>query len=58
MTIEDKLTPEQIKNWREILVGQIGPYASIMSDEAIQAMRDMMQTRVDEIAEEMEEDDQ
>jgi len=38
----DKLTPEQIVNWRNILVGMIGPYALIMPYEDVQKMRDEM----------------
>jgi hypothetical protein len=40
------MTPEQIKNWREVLCGMIGPYALIMPDEKVIAIRDKMQERV------------
>ncbi len=40
---EEKLTPEQIKNWRTVLCGMIGPYALIMPDEKVQKIRDNMQ---------------
>ena len=43
-----KLTPEQIKNWRNTLVGVIGPYALIMPDEEVQKIRDEMQSNLDE----------
>lgn len=43
--MEQKLTPEQIKNWRNVLFGMIGPYALIAPDEDIQKMRDEMQKR-------------
>lgn len=39
---DDKLTPEQIVNWRNILVRMIGPYALIMPYEDVQKMRDNM----------------
>lgn len=41
-----KLTPEQIKNWRNVLCVQIGPYALIAPDSEIQAMKDEMQRRL------------
>ena len=44
-----KLTPEQIKNWRKILAGMIGPYAFLMPDEEVQAIRDRMQARLDKM---------
>ena len=43
---EDKLTPEQIKNWRNVLCGMLGAYAFLMSDEDVQAMRDTMQEKM------------
>ncbi len=43
------MTPEQIKNWRDILCMQLGPYALIMSDADIIAYRDMMQAKVDSL---------
>ena len=46
---EEKLTPEQIKNWRQVLVGMIGPYAMIMPDEMVQKLRDKMQKEVNEM---------
>lgn len=44
---DDKLTPEQIKNWRNALVGILGPWALIMPPEDIQAFRDKMQAEAD-----------
>lgn len=44
----EKLTGEQIQNWRKVLTGMFGPYALIMSDEQIQSYRDRMQATVDE----------
>ena len=40
--LDNKLTPEQIVNWRNILAGMIGPYALIMPYEDVQKMRDEM----------------
>jgi len=42
----EKLTPEQIKNWRKILYQSIGPYALIMSNEEVQRFKDDMQKQV------------
>jgi len=38
----DDLTKEQIENWRKMLVGQIGPWALMMPDEEVQALKDRM----------------
>jgi hypothetical protein len=47
---EDKMnnpmTPEQIKNFREVLCGMIGPYALLMPDEQVIRMRDKFQERL------------
>ena len=40
------LTPEQIKNWRNVLVGMVGPYALIMPDADVQKFRDRMQAKM------------
>ena len=40
---DDKLTPEQIENWRRVLCGMIGPYALMMPSEQIQMYRDKLQ---------------
>lgn len=39
------LSKEQIENWRKVLCHQLGPYALIMPEEQIQAIRDRMQDR-------------
>jgi hypothetical protein len=44
----NKLTPEQIKNWRNVLLGMLGPYALLMPDEDVQKMRDNMQSHFSE----------
>ena len=49
------LTPEQIENWRSVLVGQIGPYAYIMPDSEIQLRHDKMQEIADKLAKETNE---
>jgi hypothetical protein len=46
MAEEHRLTPEQIKNWRKVLCGMVGPYALIMPDEEVQKFRDKMQSAV------------
>ena len=40
---DEKLTPEQIENWRKVLCGMFGPYALIMTAEQIQLYRDKLQ---------------
>ena len=47
-SVAARLTPEQIKNWRNILCGMIGPYALIMPDGDIQRLRDQMQAKMGE----------
>lgn len=39
----NELTPEQIENWRKVLLRQIGPYALIMPVEDIRRYREMFQ---------------
>jgi len=56
MAEDEKLTPEQIENWRKILVRRLGPYALIMPVEKIQAIRDKMQRQAGEIGRAREED--
>jgi len=51
---EEKLTPEQIENWRKVLLGMLGPYALIMSVEDIQKFRDRLQDKADNIPPESE----
>jgi len=46
---EEKLSPEQLKNWRRVLVGIIGPYALMMPEEDIQKYRDKMQKQANNI---------
>ena len=46
------LTPEQIKNWRTVLCGMLGPYAIIMQDSQIQAITDNMQRKLDSLPQE------
>jgi len=49
------MTPEQVLNWRTVLVGMIGPYAFIMSEEEIYKFRDVFQAKVDLLKEESDE---
>ena len=51
----NKLTSEQIQNWRRILCLQLGPYAFIMPEEEIQAIRDKMQQETDKESKEEED---
>lgn len=44
---ENKLTLEQIENWRTILIGIVGPYALLMTAEEIQKFHDGMQQYID-----------
>ena len=48
-TVEDKnkLSDEQIENWRKVLSMTLGAYAFIMPKEDVQKMRDKMQGHVD-----------
>jgi hypothetical protein len=41
--VSGRLNAEQIKNWRNVLLGMIGPWALMMPDEDVQKMRDEMQ---------------
>ena len=43
----DKLTPEQIKNWRRILSLQFGAYALIMPEKEIQTIKDKFARKVE-----------
>ena len=43
-----EMTPEQIKNWRNILVSTLGPYALLMPDSEVQVMHDKMQAKIGE----------
>ena len=52
MSEKKGLTPEQIKNWRTILCGMIGPYAFMMPDEEVQRLRDKMQSSLDSLPDE------
>lgn len=48
-TQDIELTPEQIRNWRNLLVDMIGPYALIAPVEVIQMYRDRMQEQVNQL---------
>ena len=42
-TEKQPLTPQQVENWRRVLLHSIGPYALIMLPEEIEALRDKME---------------
>lgn len=48
--MNEPLTPQQIDNWRTMLLGMIGPYALIMPAEHIQQYRDKLQARANKLA--------
>jgi sugar-specific transcriptional regulator TrmB len=41
-----KLSPEQVANWRQVLLRVVGPYALIMPEAMVQEFRDRIQERV------------
>ena len=41
------MTPEQIQNWRKVLVGMLGPYALIMPEADVEKFRDKFQEHVE-----------
>lgn len=43
--MNEKLTPQQIENWRKAMFSVFGPYALIMPEEGIQKLRDKIQER-------------
>lgn len=43
------MTQEQIENFRKVLSVSIGPYALIMPDEEVVAIRDKMQADINKI---------
>ena len=48
--MKEKLTPEQLKNWRKVLTTMVGPYALIMPDEEIEAIRNRIQARIEKMS--------
>lgn len=38
-----QMTPEQIKNWREVLVRVVGPFAYVMPETMVREFRDRIQ---------------
>ena len=46
--MSEKLTDEQIKNWRKVLFAMVGPYALIMPEENVQKLHDKMQNDIDQ----------
>jgi len=49
MKDDNKLSSEQIENWRRVLSMMVGPYAYIMPEAEIQRHRDSMQKQVNKI---------
>ena len=47
-SLTEKLTPEQVENWRKVLTGMFGPYATLMSDEQVESYRNRMQANIEE----------
>lgn len=47
MSEPKQLTSEQIKNWRNVLCGMIGPWALMMPDKEVQQLRDKMQSNIE-----------
>lgn len=56
--MNDKLTPEQIENWRKILCISLGAYALIMSPEQIQQYKDRLQALANYIPEDSDTKDE
>ena len=46
-----QLSPEQIKNWRQVLVQVVGPFALIMPESMVHDLRDLYQKRIDQLVE-------
>ena len=44
----EKMTKEQIENFRKVLVLTLGAYALIMPDEQVIAIRNRMQSQIDQ----------
>ena len=44
-----RLTPEQIENWRNLLLITLGPIALYLSEDKIQSYRDQMQRKANEL---------
>ncbi len=44
-----KLSPEQIKNWRDVLYHMVGPYALVMPEEMVQEFRDRFQGMAEQL---------
>jgi len=48
--MRERLTPEQLKNWRKVLTTMVGPYALIMPDEQIETIRNRIQARIEKMS--------
>ncbi len=47
--MSDKMTEEQIENWRKILLPMFGPYALIMPEEEIILFKNRAQENINNI---------
>ena len=45
VTSVPKLTPEQLANWRTLLLTMIGPFTNMLTDAEIELIRDVMQDK-------------
>jgi hypothetical protein len=45
----EPLNEEQVKNWRNVMGGILGPYASLMPIEKIEAIRDCLQKETEKL---------
>ena len=45
-----KLSPEQIKNWRQVLANMGIPFAMSMPDEMVQKFKDGIQSKLERVA--------
>jgi hypothetical protein len=48
----EKLTPEQVSNFRKVLVDLIGPWALLLTESEIQNIRDALQKKINKIEKE------
>lgn len=44
---DNQLTPEQVENWRNVLLSYLGPYALIMPEKDVNKMKNVFQEKID-----------
>lgn len=51
MSVENdkQLTPEQVENWRRVLLSYLGPYALIMPEKDVNKMKDRFQENINRL---------